>query len=392
MAKVLFCLPRFHTNAAPWVRLLQDAGHEVAVHVQRAGPVEDHARCAPQIIPAARWALLIDRLLPKPNDAQLRHAPPLRDYWRRLRADAPDVVIVRGITRWFCLAAAVMALVQGRRVVVYDQDAPAPTFPSGTWLRRALCRAAGMHRITARADVTQEQARGLAAARTLPFAAAKCSEEMTTEARHRIAQDAGVGRILMVGKYRQRKGHAALIDALAELAPRRYFTLTFCAEEVSDADRAFRAALEQSAFSAGIGARVRFVANASREEMARLYAGHAIFVLPSLDEPAAVSPIEAVWHGAFAMMDEQAGTRHYLPPGNGFAFDARVPLDIARALDPVLAQPAFLRARRAACLDHLQAMASDAAVRAVLEQTVLGMAPVPQRVDLPPQSRNCRAT
>jgi len=273
--------------------------------------------------------------------------------------------------------------------VVYDQDDPQAAFPGATWLRRSLCGFLGLGRITARAAPTQPG--GPSAAQTLPFAAPRCSETMAREARHRIAQDAGIGRILMVGKYRARKGHAALIDALAQLAARRHFTLTFCAEEISAADRLRRAALEARARAAGLGERVHFVANADFAQMARLYATHAIFVLPSRDEPAAVSPIEAVWHGAMALMDCNSGTRHYLPPGDGFAFDARYPRDIARALNPLLAQPEALRAGRSACLDHLQALGSDAAVRAVLERDVIGRAILTRPVDLQPHSSNCRA-
>lgn len=397
MARVLLCLPRFHTNAAPWVRLLQGAGHRVCVHVQRIGPVEDHALAVPQLIPPAGWALAFDQLLRAMRggraDPQFRHAPPLRAYWHRMRAEAPDVVLVRGITRWFSLTAALMALIQGRRVVVYDQDAPAPAFLRGTWWRRALCCILGMERVTARACLACDQGDfaqgGFAQARTLPFAAARCSDALMAQARRRIAQDAGIGRILMVGKYRERKGHAALIDALAELAARRHFTLTICAEEVSSADRAFRADLENRVRFCGIGGRVRFVANVARADMAQLYAGHALFVLPSLAEPAAVSPIEAVWHGALALMDRHAGTRQYLPPEDDFCFDASAPLDIARTLDPLLASPDLLRERRGRCLDHLAALGSDAAVRAVLERHVLGRSAPGAALDLAPHSSNC---
>ena len=169
MSKVLFCLPRFHTNAAPWVRLLQEAGHDVAVHVQRTGPSEDHRRVIPQIIPPAGWAVIAARILPRKADPDHRAAPPLRAYWRRMHADAPDVVVVRGLSRWFCVVAAVIALLQGRRVVVYDQDDPEPRQFSGTWARRVLSKALGMGCITAR--LAPDGVRSAAFAPSLPFGA-----------------------------------------------------------------------------------------------------------------------------------------------------------------------------------------------------------------------------
>ncbi len=390
MAKVLFCLPRFHTNSVPWVRLLREGGHDVIVHVQRSSLAEDHALAVPQLIPAAGWSHTLGRLLPRRSDPDFRAAPPLKAYWQRMKADAPDIVVVRGVTRWFCIVAALMALMQGRRVVVYDQDDPQARSFSGTWIRRSLCRLLGMGRITARA--AEAKPTGPSVASTLPFGAPSCSENLAREARHRIAQDAGIGRILMVGKYRARKGHAKLLDALAQLATQRHFTLTICAEEISHADRTRRAALEAKVGALGLTDRVCFIANADRATMAKLYASHAIFVLPSLDEPAAVSPIEAVWHGAVALMDQNSGTRHYLPPNDAFTFDARHHRDIARALDPLLAQPERLRELRGLCLNHLQEFGSDEAVRRVLEREVLGINNIATPVDLHPQSSNCRAT
>ena len=116
-----------------------------------------------------------------------------------------------------------------------------------------------------------------------------------------------------------------MLEACALLAPTHDFAITFCGEEASDADRAMRGRLQERAEQLGLSARVQFIANLSPDAMAALYREADIFVLPALDEPAAVSPIEAVWNGCVALLDRTSGTRHYLPPGDAFVFDGADP-------------------------------------------------------------------
>lgn len=343
---MLFVLPRFHTNAVGWVRLLQAEGHEVAMLVQSVGASEDHSRCQPIVVSAqvVTWRNMASSIL----------------------GQAPDTVIVRGLTRRFCRMAALVAMAQRRRVVVYDQEDPLPPGFSGTWFRRAGCRLLGLGRMTARAS--QLAVHSLASATTVPFAARTASDELFAAGKERIAQPLAVPKILMVGKYRARKGHAELIDALGQLGKAHDFQLTFCGEEVTAEDRDFRRDLQARCEARGLASRTQFLANLELAQMMALYARHQIFVLPSRDEPAAVSPIEAIWNGCAALVDHHSGTRHYLPPGDAYACDARDPGEIANRLQSWLASRDTLLDARRECLTHLTAIGGDEAVLAAMRE------------------------
>lgn len=301
---------------------------------------------------------LAKKLLPRKADPDFYAAPPVASYARTMRELAPDVVIVRGVSRWACRVAATVALLQRRRLVIYDQDHPHPRPWSGTWLRRAAFALCGVPHFTARRPICSKPS-NLGSAGTIPFGARNPSDEMIEEARLRQGTEPNVPRIIMVGKYRERKGHAVLLAALAPLAERYPFELTFCGEESDESDARFRRRLEETAVRLGLASRMQFKANLASEDMLAEYASHHIFALPSLNEPAAISPIEAVWGGCAAVVDIHSGTRGYLPVRDDYAVDGRNPSELAAHLETWLASPADLQAARRECLHFLADFSSD---------------------------------
>jgi glycosyltransferase involved in cell wall biosynthesis len=127
-------------------------------------------------------------------------------------------------------------------------------------------------------------------------------------------------RILTVAKFRERKRHADLIAALGHISTERDFTVTLCGELATDADRQFCRDLQTLASKCGIAERLSFQFNIPHENMAQVYLEHDLFVLPSVMEPAAVSPLEAAWCGCAVVMARSSGTRSYMPSATGSIF------------------------------------------------------------------------
>jgi glycosyltransferase involved in cell wall biosynthesis len=349
MAKILFVLPRFHTNAVPWVRILKSAGHEVEVHCMIRGPTENHGLVKPCVFAASRCSMMLGGT--DANDRRL--FPAFGELMQAMRAARPDVVIVRGLTRWFMRMAAFAALLQGKALVVYDQEDPFPKV-STTWLRRAFCRLIGVPHFTPRIDDRVVNTPG--AAIQIPFGCAFPEEAVVALSRRRLQWPP---RILMVAKYRERKRHRDLLDALGRLYPSRQFVVTFCGEEVTDEDRRFCENLAAHARHRGIGHLLSFDNNVPHDKMKDVYAAHDIFVLPSIHEPAAVSPLEAVWCGCVAVVARGSGTRRYLPPSPHFDFVDGDVADLARALTGLLDGPATLESARELCIQRLSELAND---------------------------------
>lgn len=361
MASFLFCLPRFHTNAAPWVRVLQEAGHKVEVHCVIRGPTENHDLLEPHIHTQSRWSVRLGGSAA--NDRRL--FPEFRAISDAMRRADPDVVIVRGLTRWFMRMAVLAAVLQGRKLVVYDQESPNPRL-SGTWLRRAACRVAGIPHFTSILDDAGRWAMG--SALQMPFGCAFDDADIACLSRRDLHWPP---RILMVAKYRKRKRHTDLLTALAKLAPTHEFSLTFCGEEASDADRKFCRELQSRADMMGIGDRLTFANSLPHRAMPQIYGTHDIFVLPAIREPAAVSPMEAAWCGCAVIVARGGGTRTYLPPGDRFDFVDGDADDLARALSGLLQRPHELAQAREQCIQRISTVAGAGQVRDRFESLLI---------------------
>ncbi|TPJ55188.1 glycosyltransferase family 4 protein [Mesorhizobium sp. B2-6-4] len=352
--RYLFCLPRYHTNAVPWVRILTSAGHHVAVDVVETSVTENHALVSPNVTAPSALSRMIMRRRSSNIPNSPFSFPGVFSYWKRLQAEDPDVVIIRGVTRWFCRVAALCSILQGRRLVIYDQEDAKPSAWSGTWVRRAVFHGLGIPHFTSRLSPNLGPAK-LGDAMSLPFGSP--FEPARTEGlESRPLQ--WPPRILMVAKYRERKGHSLLLRALSAISSMP-FSLTFCGEEATNADTAFCQALRREAQALGVADRLRFQNNIAHDDMISVFSGHDLLILPSRAEPAAVSPIEAAWAGCAVLMSRDSGTRYYMPEGAAFDFNPDDPQDIARAVARLIARPQDLGPARDACFARISSLASD---------------------------------
>lgn len=290
-----------------------------------------------------------------------------------MRAEDPDVVIVRGVTRWFCRIAALCTILQGRKLVIYDQEDAAPPARSGTWIRRAVFQWLGIAHFTSRLSSNRGPA-GAGDAMPLPFGNPFGPTRIEALANKPLHWPP---RILMVAKYRERKGHSSLLRALATISASRSFSVTFCGEEAMPSDTAFCQALRHEAQTLGLTDRLRFQNNVAHDGMISIYASHDLLILPSRMEPAAVSPIEAAWAGCAVLMSRDSGTRHYLPEGAAFDFNPDDPQDIARAIAGAVARPEDLRFARDACFARISSVANDDEILRLFE--TFGPGPVQSR-------------
>jgi glycosyltransferase involved in cell wall biosynthesis len=369
VSRYLFCLPRFHTNAAPWAALLAQSGHKVAFHVTRQEPTENYHTVRPVLLAQGRISRLLGHLASSRQGGDLWAFPGILDYWRLLAYENPDVVIVRGLTRWFSRIAALTALLQRRRLVVYDQEELLPRRLGGTWYRRAFCQLLGIPTVSTRI-VTAEWSPGLGRAYPLPFGCG-FDEALVLEAQSRKLS--WPPRILMVAKYRHRKGHSELLRALALLPSETDYSLTFCGEEATLEDSQFCQDLERLADELGLSRRLSFINNVPNDKIFDIYSRHDLFVLPSRSEPCAVAPAEASWCGCAVLLSRTSGSRGYVPSGPEFEFDCTSPEDIASALSGALGSRAKLSELRDACRLHIRNIAGSERVLDVLSALASGV-------------------
>ncbi|MBZ9997341.1 glycosyltransferase family 4 protein [Mesorhizobium sp. BH1-1-4] len=345
------------------MRILTSAGHHVSVDVVETGATENHILLSPNVVTPSALSRRVMLRRPGGIPNSPFSFPGLASYWRHLQAENPDVVIVRGVTRWFCRIAALCAILQRRKLVIYDQEDASPQAWSGTWIRRSVFRQFGISHFTSRLP-SYPGAVGAGGAVPLPFGS---PFEPIQSGKLQGRPLHWPPRILMVAKYRERKGHGLLLKALSAISTSGPFSVTFCGEEATHSDTAFCQTLLQEAQALGLADRLQFQNNIAHDRMISVYASHDLVILPSLAEPAAISPIEAAWAGCAVLLSRDSGTRHYLPAGPTFDFDPDDPQDIARAIAGLIAGPENLRLARDACFTRISSIANDDVILRLFE-------------------------
>ena len=131
----------------------------------------------------------------------------------------------------------------------------------------------------------------------------------------------GVINLLCVGKFQGRKNHRMFLRAVASLSKRYPVRATVIGECTTTERRREFAEIKEFHKSLGLGDRVCFKTSLPYWDVQREYSKHDLFVLPSRDEPAAVSPLEAMAHSLPVVCSDSNGTRCYIRPGeNGYVF------------------------------------------------------------------------
>ena len=129
--------------------------------------------------------------------------------------------------------------------------------------------------------------------------------------------------ILCVAKFMERKNHQLLLQAIGRLSGRHPVRATIIGECKSAEARSGLARIKDICRSLGLETMIQFKINLPYWDVHREYNRHDLFVLPSHDEPAAVSPLEAMSHSLPVICSDSNGTQCYIRPGeNGYIFRA----------------------------------------------------------------------
>jgi glycosyltransferase involved in cell wall biosynthesis len=150
-------------------------------------------------------------------------------------------------------------------------------------------------------------------------------------------------RVLSIGKYVPRKSHTLLVEAMEPSLAGGRATLTLAGEVSSHAHRHQFEAVREAVSSRGLDHAVDFVTNLPFDQTPQLYQSADVFVLPSRDEPAAVSVVEAMSFGLPVVCSTTNGTRCYIQDGyNGFVFRSGDAQALGETLEPLIEDRALL--------------------------------------------------
>lgn len=143
-------------------------------------------------------------------------------------------------------------------------------------------------------------------------------------------------RFLFVGKFNsRRKKHLLLIEALAILSINKRVHLTMVGSTVFF-DQTYHNEIVQKIKESGLDNNVRLIYDIDPLSMGEIYQTHDVFVLPSVDEPFSISPLEAMAYGLPAIVTDSNGCKfHIKNTENGFVIKSNDLEDLVRVLTKV---------------------------------------------------------
>jgi len=341
--RILFVMPRFHTNLISWVQALQSHGHTVAMFVLFKGATEDYSVIVPNIFGLSIISKVIKKILPYTEDvsSQLAYGiPPIIKFIREFRRENPDIVIVRSPNSPFGLFSCILGLFLGKRIIIYTQGAK--YFSSLTIARKLfyfifiqLFQAVWMTPVLGN---DTDKLNTFSKLEYIPFTVD------VPVINDYIRENLIPVKILSVGKYELRKNHHLLIKAISALAKKYPVQLTIAGECSRDSHRDYLNFLNIKVKEYGLSDIVTLKVNMPYHEMQSLYSQHHLFVLPSTRECASIANLEAMGYGLPVICSDTNGTACYTIHGiTGFLFKDNSYEDLFENLKSAVSDPNLIK-------------------------------------------------
>lgn len=354
--RILFIAPRFHTNQISLVNKLLEEGHELDIFVMGKGNSEDYRTITPKVIPTSIITKKYIQYFNKSVDIadfQNFALPNLCKYYSMIRKFKPDVMVVRGGPEPVYAKCLFPFLFSKIKIVYYTQSPKMVT--NVTPLRKVYDYVlSNRYKIKWYTPVLyevnkKEQLKDLSYMDYIPF----FIHPGTVKIKERLI-DAAVN-FLCVAKYEPRKNLSMLLDTIAQLQQtHKNFRLTIIGSTGNDKREAFYEKIKGDIESKNLKDIVTILKNVPFAQMEEHYQSHHIFLMPSIQEPASVSQLEAMANGLAIICSQDNGTAHYIKDQvNGFLIKA-TQRELHKAMEKYLIQPELINKHRQESLQLVQ--------------------------------------
>ena len=327
----LFTAPRYHTNQHFAMKALLDAGHKVSFLAMKRGRSEVYDALDPTILGESFATRMFRR--------ERLSMPPLTWLLRWMLELKPDVVVVRNPFSVYGMVAATMSRLMGRTVVFYSQT---PMHRRLRWRQKFIrafpAWAARAKWITPVLGDPESHGPAFGALRYVPFV----MEPQTPPAERQWFRNRTIN-VLCVARFLERKNHQLFLQAVSRLSERHTVRATIIGECGGQEAPKILARTNADRKALGLEGIVCLKTNLPYWEVHREYARHDLFVLPSSNEPAAVSHLEAMGHSLPVICSDSNGTQCYIRPGeNGYVFRTDDLDDLADCMERIVSDRARL--------------------------------------------------
>ncbi|MDD3141810.1 MAG: glycosyltransferase family 4 protein [Lachnospiraceae bacterium] len=335
--RVMYVAPAFHPNQAPIVKGWKESGTKVKFVAQYAVPIENRADCVPIILGYSFvFQLFLKYYSRKKNLGTSAYPEAVRDLYgfppimralRLLYQFRPDVVILRERSI-YSIVFNILCRMLKIKTILYNQT---PMWDEAVstqdFAHKVVYRMAPRTRIT---PVLGKPGKGQLHKNTtyVPFVI----EPMLAPDEKQYFLGDRIN-IICIGKYEVRKNQKMLVEYLASKREHKIH-LTLVGQVSTSYHQQCYQEITELIEKYGLQDKVSCFVNVNPLEIGNFYKNADLFVLPSTNEFASISQLEAMSYSLPVIISDTNGSACYIEEGkNGFLFHDNQQMDLFEKLD-----------------------------------------------------------
>ena len=284
--KIAFLAPRYHTNQIALVKYLLQSKNQVSFYVTRIGKSEDHSSIKPKIIKLNYVSNLIKSFVNSNNDLfDYKYGIPSIKELLKFKSNKYDFIIIREPNRLLSFIYFIWAKLIGVRIITYFQsEVYKKIFQIKKYYRKIFIKLSDNQCISpCLGNIKYKKFKDITT--YLPFCLSANSYKKNWFLGNRV-------NILTIGKFIPRKKHLLLVRALSMIKAKNDFHLTIIGECSTNEHYVYLKKVKTEIKLREL--KINILTNVKPNLVMEQYKKHDLFLLPSVNEPASVSNLEAM--------------------------------------------------------------------------------------------------
>ena len=332
--KIIFVAPRMHTNEYGISQFFLEKGFDLEFHVNTIGKTEIHKHIKPTLFKASIISSMIKFFFGNGRGDLGFLFPSFFKYFKKVKNKKPFLVFIKNPMRVFSIYAIIIFRIKGCKIILYSQSSFHSWSKFKWFFAKLLVHSTDSIWISPILNSDQEYPVRF---HYLPFVV---ENDFPNK-----ALSTNKFKLMMIGKYKSdRKNHKLFIDLIYLLSRKYNIHADIIGETECVDSRKKLKALQDYSKSLGTENLISFHENIPFTDIKKYYSSNHIYILPSSNEPAAISILEAMSFGLISFCSDTCGTKVYLErffPDLIFKSDSLS--DLRDKIEPLLESKSLLK-------------------------------------------------